>query len=210
MINEIFNLLDDWRNLPAYQLERRADIFFAVHLPKIFKQIYNVTIDVIIPEFPVRVGEVSDKHPEINKSFKIDYVIYSKKENIVYFAELKTDQRSRRDKQDWYLESAAKIKIKGLIEGLLKIYQATNQKTKYMNLLNKVEEIGWIKKENRSYMNIAGDIEPTILYIQPHNSEGLKSVISFDDVIKVLSDSDEDVTKRFIKSLEKWKQDTNK
>ena len=28
--------------------------------------------------------------------------------------ELKTDQRSRREKQDWYLESAAKIKIKGL------------------------------------------------------------------------------------------------
>jgi len=33
-INELFDLLDDWRNLPSYQLERRADIFFAIHLEK--------------------------------------------------------------------------------------------------------------------------------------------------------------------------------
>jgi len=35
-IEKLFDLLDDWRRLPAYQLERRADIIFAVHLEKIF------------------------------------------------------------------------------------------------------------------------------------------------------------------------------
>ena len=102
-INKLFDLLDDWRNLPAYQLERRADIFFAIHLDKIIEKILGTKIDLIIPEFPVRVGEISKKHPELNKSFKIDYLTYSKNENKVYLIELKTDQRSRREKQDWYL-----------------------------------------------------------------------------------------------------------
>lgn len=39
MITErLFDLLDDWRNLPSYQLERRADIFFALHLEIIIKK----------------------------------------------------------------------------------------------------------------------------------------------------------------------------
>ena len=142
-INKLFNLLDDWRNLPAYQLERRADIFFAIHLEQIIENILETKIDIIIPEFPVRIGEISDKHPELNKSFKIDYLTYSKNENKVYLIELKTDQRSRRDKQDWYLRRASKIKVQGLVEGLIKIHQATNQKVKYKVLLQNV----WVKKE---------------------------------------------------------------
>jgi len=37
-INKLFDLMDDWRNLPAYQLERRADIFFAIHLEEIIEK----------------------------------------------------------------------------------------------------------------------------------------------------------------------------
>jgi len=37
IIDNLFNLLDDWRTLPAYQLERRADIFFALYLDKILE-----------------------------------------------------------------------------------------------------------------------------------------------------------------------------
>lgn len=103
-INKLFDLLDDWRNLPAYQLERRADIFFAIHLEKIIEETLGTKIDFVIPEFPVRVGEISTAHPELNKSFKIDYMTYSISENKVYLIELKTDQRSRREKQDWYLD----------------------------------------------------------------------------------------------------------
>lgn len=34
MIEKIFCNLDDWRNLPKYQLERRADNIIAYILPK--------------------------------------------------------------------------------------------------------------------------------------------------------------------------------
>lgn len=209
-INKLFDLLDDWRNLPAYQLERRADIFFAIHLDQIIENVLGTKIDFVIPEFPVRVGEIYTTNPDLNKSFKIDYLTYSKSENKVYLIELKTDQRSRREKQDWYLESASKIKVKGLVSGLLQIYKATNQKVKYNNLLDKIEEIGWIERDYNSIKNLEIEIEPSIIYIQPLKMENGESIISFDDIIKALSDSNDPLTKRFIESLEKWKSDTNK
>ncbi len=209
-LNKLFDLLDDWRNLPAYQLERRADIFFAIYLDKIIEKKLGAKIDVVIPEFPVRIGELPEQDPGSNRSFKIDYLANSKKDNKVYLIELKTDQRSRRKKQDWYLEKASIIKVKGIVNGVLKIYKATNQKIKYNNLLNKIEKIGWIKRDNQIIENLNIEIRPSIIYIQPLNEGKNESIISFEDIIKILSDSNDPLTLRFIESLEKWKSDSNK
>jgi len=131
-INELFDLLDKWRYFPAYQLERRADIFFAIFLKQTIQNKYSLSIDTVIPEFPVRVGAIIEK--EINKSFKIDYVAVNQKMKQVFLVELKTDLLSRREKQDWYLKRAQEINIHGLVDGLIKIFHATNQKSKYMYL----------------------------------------------------------------------------
>jgi len=208
-IEKLFDILDDWRNLPSYQLERRADIFFAIHIETIIEKLLGSKIDMVIPEFPVRVGEISEKLPELNKSFKIDYLAYSSKSQKVYLIELKTDQRSLREKQDWYLESAVKVKVTGLIDGIIKIYNATYQKVKYNNLLKKLEEIDWIKRDKESLINLHCEIKPEVIYIQPVNTDNKNNVISFDDVINALSDIDDPLTRRFVKSLEKWKIDTN-
>ena len=208
-IENLFDLLDDWRCLPSYQLERRADIFFALHLDIISRKLLEIEIDLIIPEFPIRIGDISIKNPQLNKSFKIDYLLYSKKSQKVFFIELKTDLLSLREKQDWYLESASKIKVSGLINGLIKIYEATKQKTKYDKLLEKLEIINWIERENNTIYNLNCEIEPKVIYIQPLNPDGKKNVISFDNIISALSESEDILTKRFIKSLEKWKVNTN-
>jgi len=206
-VDKLFDLLDDWRNLPSYQLERRADIFFALHLETILDKILGINIDLIIPEFPVRVGEISEKLPDLNKSFKIDYLVYSKSSQKVFLVELKTDQRSLREKQDWYLKSAAKIKVSGLIDGILKIYSATQQKTKYDKLLDKLETIKWIERVDKKPKNLNCMIEPEVIYIQPTNDTGRDNIISFDNIISVLNDTIDPLTKRFLKSLEKWKSD---
>ncbi|MDA3865480.1 MAG: hypothetical protein PF489_01890 [Salinivirgaceae bacterium] len=209
-IHKLFDLLDDWRHLPAYQLERRADIFFALYLDKIIKQKTGVDIDFIIPEFPVRVGEISEKNPHINQSFKIDYLAYSKESERVFLVELKTDQRSRRDKQDWYLQRTAQIQVKGILEGLKKIYKATHQKVKYNYLLDKLQQMGWLTRTEKSFDINNINISPEILYIQPKNTTNDDSVISFDDVITALSNTNDELAKRFVVSLEKWKGDVNK
>jgi len=38
MIQKLFDLLDDWRYLPAYRLERRSDVFFVLYLSLILKK----------------------------------------------------------------------------------------------------------------------------------------------------------------------------
>lgn len=208
--DKLFDLLDDWRHLPAYQLERRADIIFAIHLEKIFEKCIGTKINFIIPEFPVRIGAISEKYPKLNKSFKIDYLVYSEVENKVFLVELKTDLRSLRDNQDWYLKRASEIKLKRLIDGVIDIYKATQQKVKYLYLLEKLEQMNWISLENSKITNKAPDIIPKVIYIQPLSNENTNKIISFDYIIAALKTENSAFTQRFLLSLQKWKTDTNK
>ena len=209
LIDRLFSLLDDWRNLPAYQLERRADILFAIYLDKIIKSKFGDTIDFIVPEFPVRVGDISEKLPDLNKSFKIDYVAVCEQAKRVYFIELKTDQTSRRDKQDWYLDKAREINVTKLMDGIIKIYGATAQKTKYNNLISLLSKIGWLLMDTGVCTNTSKDYEICVVYIQPVNTDNADNIISFNDVASYLADQPDDLTKRFVQSLKSWTTNPN-
>jgi len=209
LIDRLFSLLDDWRNLPAYQLERRADIFFAIYLDKIIKSKFGDNIDFIVPEFPVRVGDISEKLPDLNKSFKIDYVAVCEEAKKVYFIELKTDRGSRRDKQDWYLDKARQINITKLMDGIIKIYRATIQKRKYDNLISLLTKIGWLLKDTGVCTNTSKDYEIAVVYIQPVNYDNTNNIISFTEVATFLTDQHDDLTKRFVQSLSSWTTNPN-
>ena len=54
-IEGVFDLLDKWRHLPKYQLERRADIYFAMFLPDVLSHHFDAEFKPnVIPEFPLR------------------------------------------------------------------------------------------------------------------------------------------------------------
>jgi len=209
-INKIFDLLDEWRNFPAYQLERRADIFFALYLPRIINDKFGLEdedVD-ILPEFPVRIGSITNI--PINKSFKIDYLVVCRQKKKVFLVELKTDLLSRRTKQDDYLQKAKEINVTGLIIGLLKIYHASEQKKKYRNYLEKLVELGWLIKENDEFRDSSMNYDIDIVYIQPCvKGDDQGKVITFDDIINSLSLYLDPLTKRFVKSLEEWKHNPN-
>ncbi|HEX2786405.1 MAG TPA: hypothetical protein VHP32_00735 [Ignavibacteria bacterium] len=209
LIDKLFSRLDVWRLLPAYQLERRADIFFAIYLDEIIKTKFGDTIDLIVPEFPVRVGDISEKVPELNSSFKIDYVIICESTRKVYLTELKTDSRSRRDKQDWYLSKAKENNIKKLVDGLIKIYCATSQKKKYNNLIDALTNHGWVKTGEKIPVSICKDYDVEIVYIQPQNPDNISNVISFNEIVTILSSNEDDLTNRFVKSLKDWTVNPN-
>ncbi|MFV0536642.1 MAG: hypothetical protein ACK5M3_04625 [Dysgonomonas sp.] len=213
LIDKLFDSLDDWRNLPAYQLERRADIFFAIYLPEILKKRTNSSIDFIIPEFPVRIGNIYNKPEKIltnpNLSFKIDYLAICQSENKVFFVELKTDDSSRRDKQDWYLREAKKKNIINLVDGILDINRATQAKKKYGYLLSKLETMGWIDKSTNT--NLSSNYDVTIVYIQPNRKEDDSDlIITFSEISEYLSEYTDPITKRFCKSLTRWTNNPNK
>lgn len=93
-----------------------------------------------------------------------------------------------------------------MVNGLIKIFKATNQKNKYMNLLHEVEQIGWITIDNQQIINACEPYDIQIVYIQPEkHPDDTEEVITFDDIISVLKTNTDDVSGRFIQSLARWK-----
>jgi hypothetical protein len=146
MINKLFNLLDEWRKYPNYQLERRADIFFAIHLEALLKSILGVTVRAIIPEFPIRIGSIYSNIP-INKSYKVDYAVFTA-DNKVVLVELKTDDGSTREEQDAYYDKSIEVGFPKIMQGLLDISDATEYKSKCKTLIDKLRDIGAVERKS--------------------------------------------------------------
>ncbi len=152
-VEKLFQNLTLWRNLPKYQLERRADIFFSLYLKEILETKFcadgnKVELSpVIIPEFPLRHG---DEHHTVN----VDYVMFSKSLSTVYLIEFKTDMGSLRDEQFEYLfkakkgienhDSSSDSGFKGILKDLCKVFKATGDKQKYFHLFHQLEELGFV------------------------------------------------------------------
>lgn len=202
LIDQLFVNLDMWRHFPAYQLERRADIFFSIYLPEYLKSERGYDVRCIIPEFPIRVGTIHSS-TDINKSFKVDYLVKVDKPSSVLFVELKTDDKSRRDKQDWYLQAAQKEGMQSLLEGLRKIYRATDAKDKYRHLLRALQAANLIQRVDGHGFDILPDPnEISILYLQPHG-EG-SDTITFQELSEFVGKKQDALSKRFSESLREW------
>ncbi len=92
---ELFRLLSDNKKFPAYQAERRIDIFINFFLVEILENYYQGSkVSYVAPEFPLK----KDKG---NQSTNVDYLCV-KEENEkkkILFVELKTDVDSFDAKQ---------------------------------------------------------------------------------------------------------------
>lgn len=202
LINQLFANLDIWRHFPAYQLERRADVFFAIYLPEFLKLEMDYDVQSIIPEFPIRIGTIHSKS-DINKSFKVDYLVKVRNPNRVLFVELKTDNKSRRDKQDWYLQVAQKKGMLSLLRGLQEIYHASNSKPKYDHLLRALHEANLIRlSEKKGFELVEQENEISILYLQPSGKSA--NTITFLQLADFVGKKQDDLSKRFSESLRKW------
>ena len=194
-IDDVFKLLDDWRHLPKYQLERRADIYFALFLPDVLERHYekhNIKLDrKIIPEFPLRLGTLwpNAEYKRPNQSVNVDYVAFSKCRQKVLFVELKTDLGSRNPEQDDNLKQAKDLEFRMFVDGLLTISKpdVTGEARKYIELLKLLSGLDLVD-DIESVCRIASNktlhglpaaldkvkinvpevgLQPKIVYIQP-------------------------------------------
>ncbi|MCX6141833.1 MAG: hypothetical protein NTZ35_01300 [Ignavibacteriales bacterium] len=204
MINELFDLLDKWRDYPSYQLERRADIFFAVHLPALLHSLLGVTVIDIIPELPIRIGTIFPEIP-INKSYKVDYAVFTADRQVL-LVELKTDDDSTRDSQYRYYYKSIEVGFPKIVEGILDILDATDYKPKYMTLVNRLIKNGCIEGKEGQYAPTSKcTFFPEPIFIKPNRLPGDEGrVIEFSEIIKSLESEKNEVTMRFVKSLNKW------
>jgi hypothetical protein len=222
LVDSLFNRLDDWRHLPNYQLERRADILFSLYLAQALEDKFGVAVNpLIVPEFPVRIGTIREDIP-INKSFKIDYLAIAKARDTAYLVELKTDVGSRREKQDWYLKAATEAGMPALLSGLLEIYRATTEKRKYFQLFLRLEELelisipeamkALVRGENLVGVNemskqiqiTCPEVRCMTVFVQPTGDE--EDVISFERFRKVVLKHADPVSLRFAESLTRWEK----
>lgn len=157
-IERAFLLLDRWRHLPAYQLEPRAGVFFALFLPEVLgkhlsKNGRSIEIDdMLVPEFPI-------KKRGNNQSTKVDFLALSKSRELALLVELKTDMASKLSpegkKQQSLLVNTAKDGIEVLVENSIEILKrhpiVRQTRQKYVHLLYCLEQLGLVSCEERLY-----------------------------------------------------------
>jgi len=219
-INVIFDRMDAWRHFPNYQLERRADIFFALYLPEVLEAKLGFPVrPELVPEFPVRIGTIYPDTPT-SKSYKIDYLALSVDSDKAILVELKTEGLSLRREQDEYLRAAQNAGLIRLLEGLLDIFRATNSKRKYFCLLEQLGSMGLLRvpaqmteimsrpslqgvnEASRQVEVTAQARETIVIYVQPNGTGS--AIVSFSDFANIVRRHDDPVSLRFAASLHEW------
>ena len=211
----IFELLDRWRHFPAYQLERRADIFFALYLPGIVEHALGVKVDPgVIPEFPI-------KREDNHQSTKVDYFLLSRDRSRAFLVELKTEMESRNEKQDAYLVAAKERGLNALLRDIPLMAAASNQQAKYVHLLSALEAMGLmtlpgdlgayafpkvqrgITARLRGAAVLESDAAIEVVYLQPRDA-GVGGIVSFQTVANYLSSLDDPLALVFSDYVRRW------
>ena len=152
LLNRALETLDEWRHLPAYQLERRVDVFFGLLLPRIVEAVFGGNSELepmtVIPEFPLRKGLIDpDGNSENdNQSVKVDFAVFcrgEKKKRLV-LVELKTDNKSIDCDQLKRMRQAQSVGVKELLRGVVTCGSNSAELRKYAQLIWKLDEIGCI------------------------------------------------------------------
>ncbi len=218
-MNDFFSVLDRWRHFPAFPLEPRSEVLFALFLPGALEDCINAIVKPrIIPQFPI-------KHESTNQSDKVDFFALSKDGKCAFLIELKTDVSSRRTEQDVYLARAAKKGMDNILYDLKSIVQASTEKRKYYHLLSALSELDLISLpdnlKSEIYSGNSGALKSAIdeisilnsprievVYVQPRRSDQDKSgdgqhYIDFDELADSVG-SKGDMGGLFADYLRKW------
>lgn len=207
MTKDCLSQILDWRNLPAYRLEPRFDPYLAYFLPKVVGSVVEEDLrEFILPELPLqRAALYGPETKGRNKSTKVDFALFSRTGRRVILVEVKTDDSSRRKKQDKYLRKAKQVGWLGIVKGILAI--AVNTKDvyvrKYDKLLQVLDRLNFIDYKAPSEdatINVlkdaikkatldarCSDVELDVYYVQPSADDDDKYVISFEQFASKLA-----------------------
>lgn len=123
-IERTFELLDRWRHLPKYQLERASGILFALYLPEVLGRRFDTEIDpLLVPEFPIKKALLQDGKD--NHSINVDLPRRSSRKGggpaeRAFLVELKTDMASIDYMQLRHLRTAVDdVRLECLVKGVV-------------------------------------------------------------------------------------------
>ena len=223
--------MDAWRHLPAWQLERRADLFFGVFLATVLEATFDVAINPrIVPELPLLKRLVQARARPGLSSVKLDYFAMAADGSRGFLVELKTDVRSRRAGQDAYLHAAQRVGLPALMQGVVDIVvgprlRDVHRDHKYAWMVHALSELGCLTAPDayrravyaedrtgltaaaRSLAVTAPDCPLEVVYVQPVRSDEEASgttTIDFEAFAAVIEATKEPMGARFAQSLRDW------
>lgn len=213
-ITELFERMDEWRHLPSYQLERRADVFFSLYLPEVLEKELGFPMrEHLIPEFPVAKGVLDSASGPDNRTFKIDYLARSRDGESLVFVELKTDNASIRREQEHYLDEARDKGLPELLDALRAVITKTRARGKYGCLLAQLERLELVTnvRPGGSFDVTAPNTKPIVVYVQPRSAKvrtGTKPIadktVLFATFAEIVGEHNDPVSQRFAQSLREW------
>lgn len=222
-VDAIFRHLDQWRHLPAYALERRADVFFSVYLKGFLENALGVALeDEILPELPLKHGLVPSERDSA-QSVKVDFALFPRDRERVLFVELKTDLRSRRYRQDEDLVAAQQAGFRRVVEGIREIILHTAAYQKYFHLACALERLGFLRippetaqflhpKPRQGLTRCLQSIEVTplnpqiqVLYLQPVAGEE-PNCLGFEQLAGYIGHHPDPFSQRFAAHLLAWRE----
>ena len=157
MLSDAFSKLNEWRHLPAYQLERRVDVFFGLFLHQVIARLVSREtvpseprgcVDVL-PEFPLHKGLLGipekTQSPN-NQSVRVDFAVFFSdvKRKQIFLVELKTDHKSISKQQLENMVKAQHAGSKKLLCGVIKAAKASAEPRKYAQLIWRLAQLGCI------------------------------------------------------------------
>lgn len=221
-LDAVFAHLDTWRHLPAYQLERRADIFFSAYLPEVVGEYSGIRLlPSMVPELPLKRDLIWPDKPT-NKSVKVDYCLLAEDRSKAIMVELKTDAGSRREAQDTYLRRAPEIGFRRIVEGIVEIARATAAHQKYGHLLRLLAAHGCLhlpdayadhvwpatrpglgEQLRQIEVTVAEDeFAIEVVYVQPIGDG--RNCIDFESFASHVERKDDPISMLFAQSLQRW------
>lgn len=131
-IARLIGLMQDFRQFPKYQLERRLDIFIALFLPEFLSATFGgAPVELVAPEFPL-------KKDGSKASVNADYLLYRGGDKPAWIIlELKTCEGSLGASQCEKYLAAARKGMRGLLEEIREIKNGSGEASKYEYLLGK-------------------------------------------------------------------------
>jgi hypothetical protein len=223
-LDAVFSNMDRWRHLPAYQLERRADIFFSAYLPDVVAEHMGVEVSPeVVPELPIRRVLIWPEQPS-KASVKVDYAVFAADRSRIFLVELKTDVGSRRHSQDTYLSKSVDVGFRRIVEGIVEISQATHAYQKYGHLLHALADHGCVRLPDgldehlwprvRSGLGrLLREVEVTVgddefavevVYVQPRGGQNVEQIIDFEEFAAHVERHEDPVSRLFAGSLRRW------
>lgn len=125
------------KSLPKFQFERRIDAVISQFLPQILSQYYGGSVVHVVPEFPI-------KKDGNNQSKNADYLLFNRGESPSdgswIIAELKTDDNSINYDQLSLYQNAMEKGMNAMIKDIEDIRNASAMKSKYDELLNRLDK----------------------------------------------------------------------